>query len=85
MRAHDLHRLARDFEAGLVAGRLGDRGLVGRRQAVVGVGRGAIEQKLRAFELDRHVGELPLQALELAQRPAELLARQRMSRAALKA
>src|SRR5262249_305086 len=33
-----------------------------------------VEQKLRAFELDRHVGEFPLQALELAQRTAELLA-----------
>src|SRR5215510_4559003 len=40
----------------------------------VGIGRRAVEQKLRAFELDRHVGEFPLQALELAQRTAELLA-----------
>src|SRR5262245_8172401 len=72
--AHDLHRLARHFEAGLVAGGLGDRGLVGRGQPTIGIGRRAIEQELRAFELDRHLGELPLQALELAQRPAELVA-----------
>src|SRR6185437_10653781 len=31
-------------------------------------------QKLRAFELDRHFGELPLQALEFCKRLAELLA-----------
>src|SRR5262249_56059064 len=36
---------------------------------------GAIEQQVRAVELDGHVGELPLQALELAQRTPELLAR----------
>src|SRR4051795_11981784 len=64
----------RDLEANLVAGGLRHRSLVGRRQAFVGVGGGAIEQKLRALELDRHVGELPLQALELGQWTTELLA-----------
>ncbi len=68
------HRLVGDLEAGLIAGGLGDRGLVSATAALVGVDRGAIEQKLRALELDRHVGELPLQALELGERPAELLA-----------
>ena len=74
-RTHDLDRVARHLEADLIARRLGDRGLVGRRHAAVGIGGGAIEQQLRAFELDRHLRELPLQSLELAQRPAELLAR----------
>src|SRR5215213_8573653 len=73
-RAHDLHRLVRDLEAGLIAGGLRHRGLIGRRQPFVGVGGSAIKQKLRALEFDRHVGELPLQALEFGERPAELLA-----------
>src|SRR5579871_4613215 len=77
-RAHGLHRFAGDLEARLVAGSLGDRGLVSGRKAAVGIGGGAVEEKLRAFELDRHLGELPLQALELADRPAELLARSRI-------
>src|SRR6516225_12251364 len=47
---------------------------VGGGQTAVGIGCRAVEQKLRAFELDCHVGEFPLQALELAQRTAELLA-----------
>ena len=34
--------------------------------------RGVVDQRLRRRELDRHVGELPLQALELVDRPAEL-------------
>ena len=71
---HDLDRFVRRFETRLVAGRLGNRRFIGGRKAAVGIARGAIEQKLRALELDRHIGELPLQALELGQRPAELLA-----------
>jgi hypothetical protein len=31
-----------------------------------------VDQRPRRRELDRHVGELPLQALELVDRPAEL-------------
>src|SRR4051812_41884159 len=64
----------RNLEAHLVAGSLRHRGLVSRWQSFVGIGGGAIKQKLRAFELDRHVGELPLQALEFGQWPTELLA-----------
>ena len=45
---------------------------------MVGVGRGAVEQELPGIELHLHIGELPLNALELAQRPAELAARQGM-------
>jgi len=60
----------RELEARLVAGRLGDGGFIGRRQAAIGVGGGAVKQKLRALELDRHVGEFPLQALKLGERPA---------------
>ena len=45
----------------------------GGRKAAVGVGRCAIQQQLRRIELDFHVGELPLQALELAQQAPELL------------
>ncbi len=37
--AHDLHRFARDLEARLIARGLGDCGLVGRRQASVGIER----------------------------------------------
>src|SRR4051794_33848644 len=76
--AHGLHGFMRHLEADLVAGSLGDGRLVGRREAAIGIGGGAVEEELRAFELDRHVGELPLQALELAQRAAELLARRCM-------
>src|SRR5438034_10074772 len=54
-RAHDLDRFARRLEARLVAGGLGDGGFVGGGQTAVGIGRRAVEQKLRAFELDRHV------------------------------
>src|SRR5262249_18508386 len=70
-----LHGFVRHLEADLVARGLGDGGLVGRREAAVGIGGGAVEEKLRAFQLDRHVSELPLQALKLAKRTAELLAR----------
>src|SRR5688572_7781940 len=70
--AHDLQRLVGDVEAGLVAHELGDGGLVRRREAAVGVGRRAVEQQARGVELHLHVRELPLQALELAQLPAEL-------------
>src|SRR5215470_8540824 len=76
--AHHLHGLVRNLEARDVACGLGNGALVSRRQAAVGVNSGAIEEKLRTLELDRHIGELPLQALKLAQRSAELLARLRM-------
>src|SRR6202035_4124464 len=36
------------------------------------------EQELRALQLDRHVGEFPLQTLKLAQWPVELFARRRI-------
>src|SRR5262249_47403261 len=68
----------RHLEADLIAGGLGDGRLIGRRKATVRIGGSAVEKKLRALELDRHVGEFPLQALELAQRAAELLTRRRM-------
>src|SRR6185503_14894059 len=70
--AHHLQRLVRHLEARLVAVGLGDRGLLGRGEAAVGVGGGAVEQELPGVELELHVGELPLQALELAQELAEL-------------
>src|SRR5262249_15809604 len=73
-----------DLEARLVAGRLRDRGLIGRGQPAVRIDGGAIEQELRGIELDRHLGELPLQPLEFAERAAELLARQRMLTRALR-
>src|SRR5271163_1175631 len=73
-RAHDLHGFVGDVKARLIAGGFGDGGLVGRRQATVGIGRGAKQQELGTIKLDRHIGELPLQALKFAQRPAELLA-----------
>src|SRR5688572_6909721 len=75
--AHDLQRFVGDVEAGAVAVSLGDRGLVGRRETAVGVGGGAVEQELRRVELHLHVGEFPLDALELGEQPAELLAFQR--------
>src|SRR4029453_13538839 len=71
-RAHDLDRFVRRFESGLVAGRLGNSGFIGGREPAIGIARRAVEQKLRALELDHHVGEFPLQALKLAQRPPEL-------------
>src|SRR5215211_503776 len=74
-RAHGLHRLMRDLEPDLIARGLGNRSLIRRGQVTVGIRCGAIEQKLRAFELDGHLGEFPLQALEFANRPAELLTR----------
>src|SRR4029077_21059885 len=52
--------------------------LVGRGEPAVGVGGGAVQQELRALELERHLGELALQPLELAQRPAALPARRDM-------
>src|SRR5688572_17161977 len=75
--AHHLQRFVGDVEAGAVAVGLGDRGLVGRRETTVGVGGGAIEQELRRVELHLHVGEFPLDALELGEQPAELLAFER--------
>src|SRR4051812_22283969 len=76
--AEDLHGLGGDVEAGLVAEQLCHRGVLRVGQAGVGAHGGAVEQQLAGVELDPHVGELPLQALELAQRAAELLARARM-------
>src|SRR3546814_21011060 len=78
--AHDLHRFVADVEAGLVAEGLGDRGLLRRRQSVRGVGRGAVEQELPGVERDLHVCELPLYALEVHQRPAELVADRKSTR-----
>src|SRR5688572_5096582 len=75
--AHHLQRLVGDVEAGAVAVGLGDRGLLGRGQAAVGVRGGAVEQELRRVELHLHVGEFPLQALELGEQPSELLALER--------
>ena len=77
-RAHDLHDFVRDFEADLIASGFRQRGFIRRRKSAIGIGRRAIEQKLRALELDRHVGEFPLQALEFAQRLAELVAHLRV-------
>src|SRR5262245_6860431 len=76
-RAHDLQRLVRHVEAGPVAVRLGDRRLFRRRQTAISIAGGAVEEELRRVELHLHVGELPLQALELGQQAAELLALQR--------
>src|SRR5262245_49342448 len=75
--APDLERLVRHVEAGPVAVGLGDRRLVGRRQAAIGIAGGAVEQELRRVELHLHVGELPLQPLELGEQAPELLALQR--------
>src|SRR5690606_27123927 len=60
--AHDLHGFVADVEAGLVAEGLGDGGVVGRRNAAVGIDRGAIEQQLAGIKLHFHVGEFPLDA-----------------------
>src|SRR5256885_10789734 len=46
------------------------------RKAAVGVGRGAVQEQLPRVELHLHVGEFPLQPLELAQQAPELLALQ---------
>ena len=69
-----MHGLIGDLEAGLIAGKFRHCRLIGGRQPTFGIGCGAVKQKLRRFELERHVGKLPLQSLELAERPAELLA-----------
>src|SRR6185503_13445049 len=45
--AHDLQRFVRRIEAGLVAGELGERGVLGRGQAAVGVGGRLVEKELR--------------------------------------
>src|SRR5207237_3800993 len=75
--AHHLQRFVRHVEAGLVAIGLGDGGFFRRWQPALGVGGGAVEQELRRVELHLHFGELPLQALELAEQPPELLALER--------
>ena len=67
----------RDFEAGLIAEYFGDRRIFGRRHATIGVERRTIEEQLACVELHFHVGEFPLQALELSERASELLALQR--------
>ena len=63
--AHYLHRLVGGEEPGLVAGDLGERGLLARGQTPVGVDGGPVEEEPRRLELQRRVGELPLQALKL--------------------
>ncbi len=69
-----MHGLVGNFEAGAIAGEFGDRSFVFGGQRVGGIGGDAIKQKLRAFDLDRHLGEFPLDALELAQCLPELAA-----------
>src|SRR6185503_1276769 len=81
--AHHLQRLVRHVEPGAVAVGLGDRGLLWRLKAAVGVGGSAVQQELRGVELHLHVGELPLQALELGEQLAELLALERPAARAL--
>ena len=58
------HELGRQICSGL-----GQRSLEGRRRAVgPGETNGALQQESRAFELDGHVGNLPLETLQLGQR-----------------
>src|SRR5260370_904335 len=63
---HSLDGLVRHLEPREVAGGPGERCFVSRRKAAIRAGCSAVEQQLRAFELKRHIGELPLQALEFA-------------------
>src|SRR5690606_38115459 len=76
--AQHLERLVRGEPAGLVAGELRHRRALRRREAVLALERRPVEQQLRLLEPHPHVGELPLQALELAQGAAELPACERM-------
>ena len=76
--AEDLHGLVGGLEARLVAHQLRKRGVLRRRQAPVGLDRGPVQQQLRGLEGQKRVRELPLQSLELAERLAELAARQRV-------
>ncbi len=74
----NLDRLVGHVETDLVAHHLGDRGLVSRRQSTLRIGSGAIEKKLCGIEVHRHLGDLPLDALEFAKRAAELATVHRM-------
>src|SRR5919205_3803594 len=70
--AEDLDRLA-----GLPAGRLGGeelrlRALLAVRPALLPEPRGAVDEQARGVDLGRHVGELPLDRLEVADPLAEL-------------
>src|SRR4051812_14715325 len=52
---HHLQCLVGDLKTDLIAGRLGDGGLVSRGKSAIRIGGGPIEQELRAFELDRNL------------------------------
>src|SRR5882672_9108044 len=72
--AHHLQRFVGDLVPRLIAERLGDRGLLRRRESAVGARRGPVKQELPGVELHFHLGELPLKTLEFAQQAPELLA-----------
>src|SRR3989449_1431696 len=76
--AVDLQRLARHLLRRLRGERLGLRRLQGVGEAVAGARGRAVDHEARGVDLDRHVRELPADALEVADGPAELLAHRRV-------
>src|SRR5213594_3994333 len=76
--AVDLQRLAGDLLGRLRRERLGLRRLQRVGEAMAGTGGRAVDHQARGVDLDRHVGELPADALEVADGPAELVARARV-------
>src|SRR5438552_9431983 len=81
--AVDLQRLAGDLLGGLGRERLGLGGLQRVGKSAAGGGGGAMDQQAGGVELDLHVGQLPADALEVAEGPAELLALGRVGQRAL--
>src|SRR2546422_9724485 len=76
--AVDLQRLARHLLRRLRGERLGLRRLQDVGEAVAGARGRAVDHEARGVDLDRHVRELPADALEVADGPAELLAHRRV-------
>src|SRR5438105_7676258 len=79
-RAVDLQRLAGDLLRRLRGERLRLRRLQRLGEAMARARGRAVDHQPRGVDLDRHVGELPADALEVADRAAELPARRRARR-----
>ena len=74
--SHRLQGFVGDIPAGLIAGQFGHRRAVRAGQAVLAFHGCFVKQELRRLQLHGHLGKLPLNPLEFAQRAVELLADQ---------